>query len=406
MEIAHAEVTRPLKGTSRLRNAFIAPNRLETRNWELLAALGSFRHLQTLEDLRDALRQITRRKHVFFAPSCRSAIAQVLSMLPNHEVLLPAFTCPVVKRAVEVAGKRAVYVDIEKKTLNSTSAEYAEKIRPGSVLLPTHLFGIPTDIEEICELARDHGCVTIEDAAAAFGANRNGRWLGTFGDVGIFSFERSKRLPAFRGAAIIINNDQLIDPAKLAAQRVVSTKQAMPFRDLAFALVHNVATHPLLYGRFTLPRLLRRSAKRCLAPTCETPEIPSETPFYSHDFHSYQAGLVLHMLRRIDGIRSHIARLVSIYRDAFRDTPIQTFLGSESDGAGLLRFPIAFPGRERSQILRLALQRGVYLETNYERPLAEESEHARLPNALWAAQNVVLLPLYKSLSPKNAADLA
>jgi dTDP-4-amino-4,6-dideoxygalactose transaminase len=321
-------------------------------------------------------------------------------MLPNHEVLLPAFTCPVVKRAVEVAGKRTVYVDIAEKNLNSTSVEYAEKIRPGSVLLPTHLFGIATDIEAICELARDRGCVTIEDAAAAFGAKRNGRWLGTFGDVGIFSFERSKRLPAFRGAAIIINNHELIDPAKLAVQRVVSTKQGMPFRDLAFALVYNVATHPSLYGRFTLPRLLGRSTK------CETPEIPSTTPFYNHDFHAYQAGLVLHMLGRIDGIRSHIARLVSIYREAFRGTPIQTFLGSESDDAGLLRFPVAFPGRERSQILRLALQRGVYLETNYERPLPEESEYARVPNSLWAAQNVVLLPLYKSLSPADAADLA
>jgi dTDP-4-amino-4,6-dideoxygalactose transaminase len=81
-------------------------------------------------------------------------------------------------------------------------------------------------------------------------------------------------------------------------------------------------------------------------------------------------------------------------------------LGSESDDAGLLRFPVAFPGRERSQILRLALQRGVYLETNYERPLPEESEYARVPNSLWAAQNVVLLPLYKSLSPADAADLA
>src|SRR5258705_1816150 len=76
------------------RRRVVAFNRLETRNWELLAALrhGHGRHV--MEDLRDALREVTGAKHVVFAPSCRSAIAQILMMLPNEEVVMPAYRVP------------------------------------------------------------------------------------------------------------------------------------------------------------------------------------------------------------------------------------------------------------------------------------------------------------------------
>lgn len=389
------------------RHRAVPFNRLETSNWELLANLSCARRPEVIDDLRDAIRQVTGREHVFFAPSGRSAIAQILAMLPQQEVVLPAYTCAVLRPAAEFAGKRIVYVDVAKNSLNSTSAEFAKEMTPGRVLVPTHAFGIPTDIEQICEAARDRDCVTIEDVAAGFGARRNGRWLGTFGDVGVFSFERSKRLPAFRGGAIVINNERLINPAKLAAQRVASTKDAMPSRDLAFALAHNIFTHPWLYGTFILPRVLRKSAALSSQTKWDTPEVLVATPYYNRAFHSYQAGLVLQMLSRLDAIRSHIGPLVSVYRNVFRGTPIQTFLTKDTDDGGLLRFPVAFPGKERSQVLRLALQRGVYLDIDYfDRALPDPSEHGRFPNAVWAAQNVALLPLHTSLSPSDAAKLA
>ena len=385
----------------------IATNRLETTNWELLAALRHSRNHQGMEDLRDALRQITGRQHVFLAPSCRSAIAQILTLLPHQDVILPAYTCWVLKPAAELAGKRLVYIDNPPNAINTTSREYAAKIRPGSVLIPTHLFGIPTDIENICALARQHNCVTIEDVAAGFGARRNGRWLGTFADFGVFSFERSKRLPAFRGAAIIVNNEKLIDPAKLAAQRVADTTQTFPWRDLSFALAHNLATHPSVYGSLRALKALRKAAKTHLVVQSDAPEVPLQTPFYNRALHPYQAGLLLRMLRRMDRIRGHIALLVSIYLQVFRDSPIQTFLNdSDRDHGGLLRFPIAFPRKNRAEILTLARQRGFHLETNYDEPLADKPDWPQFPNALWAAQNIVLLPLYKSLSPHDAEQLA
>jgi dTDP-4-amino-4,6-dideoxygalactose transaminase len=404
MEIAYAEALRSVQGNPCPRTV-VPRNKLEARNWDLLAGLAWIFHRDPLDALLDVLRSLTGQRHIFFTPSGQCAIAQVLSLLPQREVVMPACTCGVVKTAAEVAGKRIIYVDLARNSVNATSAEYAQAAKPGRILLATHLWGVPTDVEAICELAKDRNCVVIEDAVPAFGSRRNGRLLGTFADFGIFSFQRSKRLPAFGGGAIVVNNDQLIDPIKLGASRLVKSKRAMPFRELVLGLIYNFATTPWIYGRFTVPVLLRRHRDMPVPENANNQAGVTGTPNYTREFHPYQAELVLRMLRRMDEIREQVARLAAIYLDTFRNTSVATFLPPECDHAGLMRFPIALPGKDRGDVLRLALRRGMYLAANYG-VLPETSEYARFPNAVWAARNLVLLPLYRALSTQSAELLA
>ncbi len=406
MKTVYSEVLKSSKGKISPRRSVIAPNRLETRNWDFLASIMQMRSPETLIQLRDALRILTGRQHIFFAPSCRAAIAQILSLLPQQEVVLPAYTCPVVKTAIQLAGKRIIYVDIARNSLNSTSSEFADEAKPGRVLIPTHLFGFPTDIKAITDLARAQDCVTIEDAAAALSARLDGRLLGTYGDIGVFSFERSKRLPAFRGAAIIINNEKILDPEKLSASWFIESRQAMPLRELAFALVYNAVTPSWFYGRVTLPLIQHKYRSPETLLIQNDLEHEKESPFYTRDFHAYQAALILRLLKRLDKIRSSIAELVSVYRHILAGTSIMTFDPPNCDDAGLLRFPVAFPGRERSELLCSALKRGIYLDATYERPLPEAKELAKFPNAGWAVRNVVLLPLHARLSTGDAEWMA
>jgi dTDP-4-amino-4,6-dideoxygalactose transaminase len=383
--------------------SILAPNRLGTRNRDFLASLA---HPHALEKLREAMRNLTGREHIFFAPSGRAAIARVLTLLPQDDVVLPAYTCPVVKTAIKVAGKRIVYVDCEANGLNATTAEFAGEAKPSRVLIPTHLFGFSTDIESICALARDRGCVTIEDAAAALGTRRDGRLLGTYGDIGIFSFEKSKRIPAFRGAAIVVNNEKVLNPALLAEWRFAASRPSMPVKELGRGILHNAITKPWFYGRFTLPQILRRYQRQ--EDTLNDNELESvkKSPFYSCELHDYQASLILRMLDRLDDIREKIADLVSTYRANLAESTIMTFRPPQCDDGGLLRFPIIFPGRDRKDILRLALREGLCLEINYQRPLVEDSDLPGFPHAAWAARNVVLLPLYTRLSSEAAGRIA
>jgi perosamine synthetase len=103
--------------------------------------------------------------------------------------VIPAWICHQVKEAAEIAGKRVIYVDLAKKQHQCpTSAEYDEAARPGRILLAAHLFGVPTDIEAICKLAKSRDCVTIEDAVPAIGGMLHGRPLGTFAGLRCFQF--------------------------------------------------------------------------------------------------------------------------------------------------------------------------------------------------------------------------
>lgn len=376
----------------------------------MMATFLRFPSEKSRTNLQAALRKLLQREHVFLAPSARCAIAQLLSLLPQTEVVMPAFNCGVVKSAVEAAGKKIVYVDVAPNSVNATSAEFSREAAPGRILLITHQFGVPTDVEAICQLARDRGCVTIEDAACCFGAMHRGNPLGTFADFGVFSFESWKRLPAFRGGAIAVNNATLFSPGKIASEPFVKTTLKTPVREIISAAARNIATIPWIYGRFTLPVLLRNYLKPLPPPVPPDRKdkpwnVTSGAPF-TREFHPYQAQLVTRMLQRFDSIRDHIARLVSVYERAFKNEFVTTFLPAQRDDAGILRYPIAFSKRSRAGALRDALKRGLYLETEFEQPLPAEADQSRFPNAVRAGHDVVLLPLYTSLSEKRAAWLA
>jgi dTDP-4-amino-4,6-dideoxygalactose transaminase len=409
-------------------SAIVPFNRLETSSRDFVAAFSCFWHSDPLAALREMLQEMTGQRPVILAPSGESAIAQVLLSLPQQEVVMPAYLCGEVRRAALIAGKRVIYVDLAKHSVNATSAEFAREAQPGRILLAVHAYGVPTDIEAICELAKSRGCVTIEDAVPAFGGRRNGRLLGTFGDFGIFSFQHSKRVPALRGAAIVVNNSQIVDPVKLAAIKVTETKRAFPIGVLCFAVTQNLATTPWVYRSLLLPLLPMRDLPRRLmrkihppparphadapvpnpgAQAGSNPQKPlPRTPYYTREMHPYQAELALRVLGRWNEIREQIARLADTYLEVFRDTAIETFLPPGCDPAGLMRFPIALPGKHQEQVLELARRRGLYLKVIWDRPLPAESEYPRFPNAVWTTQNLVLLPLYRTLSPESAAQLA
>jgi dTDP-4-amino-4,6-dideoxygalactose transaminase len=403
---AYFKVLQLVKGQSCPRRSIIAPNRLEIRNKEFLTSFLNFNSSRSILELRTKLQTMTGRENIFFAPSCRAALAQLLSTLPQKDIVLPAYTCPVVKKAAIIAGKNIIYVDVAKDSINSTSAEFVREIKSGRILIPTHLYGIPTDVETICNLAKAKNCLTIEDAAAAFGSRRNGKMLGTFGDAGVISFEQSKRLPAFRGAAIIINNEKAFDIEKLKTFRLFDLNFEMPLSETVMAVLYNLATLPWIYGRITLPLILRKYGQANYPQPQNLFEAARNSPFYTRGFHPFQAALILAMLKRFDNVRRRIGQLVSIYGQILKDSDIRTFIPADVDGSGLLRFPIAFPGRERTEILRQALARGLFFEINYDQPLPEKEDWNKFPNAQWVAQNVILLPLYARLSPERAKSLA
>ncbi len=99
-------------------------------------------------------------------------------------------------------GKGIHFVDIEDKTYCMNPDLIPDEV---DVIIPVHLFGHPADMDKI--MAK--GKFVIEDAAQAIGAKYKGKWCGTIGDCGVFSFNQNKQISCGEGGVLITNNDDV-----------------------------------------------------------------------------------------------------------------------------------------------------------------------------------------------------
>lgn len=108
--------------------------------------------------------------------------------------------------AIERAGARPVFADVDSATLNVTAETLERALTPRTrALVPVHLYGQPVDMDGIMNLARRKGLLVLEDAAQAHGAQWNGRTAGTIASIGALSFYPTKNLGAFGdGGALLV----------------------------------------------------------------------------------------------------------------------------------------------------------------------------------------------------------
>ncbi|HID56623.1 TPA: DegT/DnrJ/EryC1/StrS family aminotransferase [Candidatus Poribacteria bacterium] len=128
----------------------------------------------------------------------------------GDEVIVPPYTFIATASSVIAANAIPVFADIDPDTFNidPSSIEAAITERTKGVI-PVHIGGCPADMDAINEIARKHGLTVIEDCAQAHGAEWKGERVGSIGDMGCFSFQSSKNLPAGEGGMITTNDKKL-----------------------------------------------------------------------------------------------------------------------------------------------------------------------------------------------------
>ena len=129
----------------------------------------------------------------------------------NDEVITSSFSFFATAEAITSVGARPVFVDIDSETFLMDLALIEKAITPRTkAILPVHLFGNPMDMDKIMEVANKNNLKVIEDCAQAVGARWRGKSVGSYGDVGCFSFFPTKNLGAAGdGGAITTNNLEL-----------------------------------------------------------------------------------------------------------------------------------------------------------------------------------------------------
>ena len=123
-----------------------------------------------------------------------------LDLPPGSEVMVPSYTFFATITPMRLFGLVPVFVDINPRTLNFDVEDAKRRLTKNTkALLPVHWFGLPCEMDRICEFAKEKGLIVLEDACQAHGASMQGKLMGSWGRMAAFSFQASKPLPAMEG---------------------------------------------------------------------------------------------------------------------------------------------------------------------------------------------------------------
>ena len=124
---------------------------------------------------------------------------------PGDEVIVPAMTFAATANVVVRVGAKPVLVDVDLRSrsmrMDQAAAAITSKTR---AIMPVHLNGMAADLDAVYALAKQHKLRVIEDAAQAIGTEYQGRRVGSFGDIVVFSFHANKNLTTIEGAAVSV----------------------------------------------------------------------------------------------------------------------------------------------------------------------------------------------------------
>lgn len=133
---------------------------------------------------------------------------RALEIGPGDEVITTPFTFIATTEAIGAVGATPVFVDIDPLTFNLDIRQIEAKCTERTkALLPVHLYGQPCDMAPLIALAKRYDLRVIEDGAQAIGATYQGQKVGSFGDLGCFSFFPSKNLGCFGDGGLVVTDD-------------------------------------------------------------------------------------------------------------------------------------------------------------------------------------------------------
>lgn len=147
--------------------------------------------------------------------------ALLLNIQEGDEVILPSYTFVSTVNPFLMGGAKIVFAEIKEDTLNIDPDDIKRKVTSHTkAIVPVHYAGVACDMDAIMEIANKDDIKIIEDAAQGVNAKYKGKYLGTIGDIGCYSFHETKNYSCGEGGAILINKDkELIKRAEIIREK-------------------------------------------------------------------------------------------------------------------------------------------------------------------------------------------
>lgn len=167
------------------------------------------------------LKQIQRK--ILLSTSCTAALemmAILLNLQAEDEVIMPSYTFVSTANAFVLRGAVPVFVDIRQDTLNIDETLVEKAITPKTkAIIAVHYAGVGCEMDKLQEIATRYNLYLLEDAAQGFDSTYKGKYLGTIGDLGAYSFHETKNIVSGEGGCLIINNTKFLERAEIVREK-------------------------------------------------------------------------------------------------------------------------------------------------------------------------------------------
>ncbi len=315
-----------------------------------------------------ALCEYLRVKYAVIVNSGTSALqlaVETLQLAPGTKVILPSFAFAAPLNVLLQRGLQPVFVDIEVDSFNTTADKIEAAIAPGtSAIIVIHTFGRPLDMLAICDVARRHNLLVIEDACEALGTEIHHRKAGTFGDAGILAFYPNKQITTGEGGALITGREDISNHA----QR------------------------------------LRNQGRDSSLDWLQQTEVG-----YSYRLSDINCALGVSQVQRIEGVVATRQRLAEIYDQKLKLLPEIQRPSMESPNGRIswfcyvIRLAEAFNREQRDKVCEFLIERGIgcgrYFAPLHRQPVvAPMSKNFQLPVTDFVADRVIALPFFNQMT--------
>jgi perosamine synthetase len=328
--------------------------------------------------------------------------------LTQAEIIVPAYTCAVMPEVVVTTGNIPVFVDIDladyNMDLNSLKSAITTKTK---AIVATHMFGYPTNIDAVRELANSEQIVIVEDAALTFPGSTSGS-DGLRGDVGLFSFGPAKPLFTIRGGMIVTNNAEIHEKLKSYRDREMNQRWAL-------LVIHYLLSKNSIYG-LTWRLNLSKVTIHNLVPRLRSAEeghqhsTSSLAGDYAIRYTDLQARIGLAQLRKSDFILSQRRALAKLYGEVLCEIP-GLAPAPIVDGASYSLYTVRVKDRDAICFCQQMRARGIETGRTFSYALPNMKEYRSYSRGLYpyaeqVGREVVNLPAHTDLTEEQIRYIA
>ncbi len=214
---------------------------------------------EMIEKFEMAFAQYCEREYCVAFPFARTAIYFALKNLElpkGSEILMPAITIKGIVDVVVELELIPVYVEMDERTMNFEMDDLRRKINPNvKAVILTTLFGLVPDVPTMVSLFRENSIFIIEDFSQCLNGHFDGKRIGTFGDIGIYSSSSIKTLDTLGGGLVITNSQALHEGLRRAQTGLAPAERWTLVKKALVNLLRNVATSKLIFSLLTFPML-------------------------------------------------------------------------------------------------------------------------------------------------------